>query len=120
MKEKRNLSPQAPTDQLFNAIVKEADYRGIDRSLINDYLAGENEDFLYEMELKERPFEDYSKADTLQQGGIKGLATRIAGDWGRGEWVNPVGKLTGMIDDLVQKIPTMSVEDWNKLSREKL
>jgi len=120
VKEKRNLSPQAPTDQLFNAIVKEADYRGIDRSLINDYLAGKNEDFLYEMELKERPFEDYSKADTLQQGGIKGLATRIAGDWGRGEWVNPVGKLTGMIDDLVQKIPTMSVEDWNKLSREKL
>ncbi len=120
VKGKRNLSPQAPTDQLFNAIVKEADYRGIDRSLINDYLAGKNEDFLYEMELKERPFEDYSKADTLQQGGIKGLATRIAGDWGRGEWVNPVGKLTGMIDDLVQKIPTMSVEDWNKLSREKL
>ena len=120
VKEKRNLSPQAPTDQLFNAIVKEADYRGIDRSLINNYLAGKNEDFLYEMELKERPFEDYSKADTLQQGGIKGLATRIAGDWGIWEWVNPVGKLTGMIDDLVQKIPTMSVEDWDKFSREKL
>ncbi len=120
VKEKRNLSPQAPTDQLFNAIVKEADYRGIDRSLINDYLAGKNEDFLYEMELKERPFEEHSKADTLQQGGIKSLATRIAGDWGIWEWVNPVGKLTGMIDDLVQKIPTMSVEDWDKFSREKL
>lgn len=120
VKEKRNLSPQAPTDQLFNAVVKEADYRGIDRSLINDYLAGKNEDFLYEMELKERPFEDYSKADTLQQGGIKGLATRIAGNWWVWEWVNPVGKLTGMIDDLVQKIPTMSVEDWDKFSREKL
>ena len=55
VKEKRNLAPQTPTNQLFNAIVKEADYRGIDHSLLNDYLAGKNENFLYEMELKERP-----------------------------------------------------------------
>ena len=55
VKEKRNLIPQAPTESVFNSLIKEADYRGIDHNLLNDYLAGRSEEFLYEMELKERP-----------------------------------------------------------------
>lgn len=57
VKEKRNLVPQAPTESVFNSLIKEADYRGIDHNLLNDYLAGRSEEFLYEMELKERPME---------------------------------------------------------------
>lgn len=57
VKEKRNLIPQAPTESVFNSLIKEADYRGIDHNLLNDYLAGRSEEFLYEMELKERPME---------------------------------------------------------------
>lgn len=57
VKEKRNLIPQAPTKSVFNSLIKEADYRGIDHNLLNDYLAGRSEEFLYEMELKERPME---------------------------------------------------------------
>lgn len=51
---------------------------------------------------------------------LKGMASSIAGDWGWAEWMNPIGKITETIDDIVQKIPTLSEEERDEFAREKL
>lgn len=33
------------------------------------------------------------------------MLSRAGGDWGLGEWLNPIGKATEFLDDLIQKIP---------------
>lgn len=60
------------------------------------------------------------KQSPARQGGLKGLASSIAGDWGWAEWLNPIGNITAKIDDLVQQIPTLSEEEWDQFAREKL
>lgn len=110
-KQKHGLKPQLNTKQVFDGIVKEAQARNINMQSLNNYLNNGDETFLYEMGFKQAP---------TRQGGIKGIASSIAGDWGWGERINPIGKITETIDDLVQKIPTLSEEEWDQFAREKL
>lgn len=109
------LKHDLSTEDTMKGIKKYMANDNIDEQYLLDYLNGKNDELLYQLEIKERKPEG-----KYQSGALKGMLSRAGGNWGIWEWVNPVGKLTGMIDDLVQKIPTMSVEDWDKFSREKL
>ena len=109
------LKHDLSTEDTMKGIRKYMANDNIDEQYLLDYLNGKNDELLYQLEIKERKPEG-----KYQSGALKGMLSRAGGNWGIWEWVNPVGKLTGMIDDLVQKIPTMSVEDWDKFSREKL
>lgn len=109
------LKHDLSTEDTMKGIRKYMANDNIDEQYLLDYLNGKNDELLYQLEIKERKPEG-----KYQSGALKGMLSRAGGNWWVWEWVNPVGKLTGMIDDLVQKIPTMSVEDWDKFSREKL
>ena len=109
------LKHDLSTEDTMKGIRKYMANDNIDEQYLLDYLNGKNDELLYQLEIKERKPEG-----KYQSGALKGMLSRAGGNWGIWEWVNPVGKLTGMIDDLVQKIPTMSIEDWDKFSREKL
>lgn len=49
--------------------------------------------------------EDDTQELEQEQWGLKGMLSRAGGDWGLGEWLNPIGKATEFLDDLIQKIP---------------
>lgn len=111
----KQMNPQlkynAPTQDVFIGVLNEAKSRGIQPQIIENYLNGKDEDFLYMM--------GYKKPEAPQWG-IKWLATRIAWDRWWAEWLNPIGKVTEIIDDVVQKIPTLSVDERDQFAREKL
>lgn len=111
----KQMNPQlkynAPIQDIFAGVLNEAKSRGIQPQIIENYLNGKDENFLYMMGYKQKE---------APQGGIKGLASRMAWDRWWGEWLNPVGKLTEVIDDVVQKIPTLSVDERDQFARERL
>lgn len=55
VKEKRGLKVQTPTEVVMKGLVKDAEVNGVNPGLINDFLAGKGEEFLYQMGFKERP-----------------------------------------------------------------
>lgn len=62
------LRYNAPTDEIFGGVLNEAKARGIAPQVIEKYMNGENDEFLYMM--------GYKKHE-VPQGGIKGLASRM-------------------------------------------
>ena len=58
VKEKRNLRTDANTQDVINALMQEAQVKGVSVDSLNSYLAWESDDFLYEMWLAERPAEE--------------------------------------------------------------
>lgn len=105
------LRYNAPTDEIFGGVLNEAKARGIAPQVIEKYMNGENDEFLYMM--------GYKKHE-VPQGGIKGLASRMVWDRWWGEWLNPIGHITEAIDEVVQKMPTLSVDERDQFAREKL
>ena len=57
VKEKRNLRTDANTQDVINALMQEAQVKGVSVDSLNSYLAWESDDFIYEMWLAERPEE---------------------------------------------------------------
>lgn len=64
--------------------------------------------------------EDDTQELEQEQWGLKGMLSRAGGDWGLGEWVNPIGKATEFLDDLIQKIPTVNFEGREEELRKRI
>lgn len=54
VKQKRNLRADANTQDVINALMQEAQVKGVSIDSLNSYLAWESDDFLYEMWFKEK------------------------------------------------------------------
>lgn len=57
VKQKRNLRADANTQDVINALMQEAQVKGVSVDSLNNYLAWESDDFIYDMGLAERPEE---------------------------------------------------------------
>ncbi len=114
-----------PEDDLENIRTKFPEFEGIDTQVLWELWATltTNPEITMEeirMKFPEIYGENYEKPNTSRMGGIKGnLASNGINLW-LGEWVNPIGKVVEIVDDVVQKIPTLSTEEWDTYAKENL
>lgn len=96
---------------ILNGIKKEMQSKGVDDRLLKNYLEKGDKELFYKLGREKGP---------NPQGGIRGIVNSFASENGVLEFVNPIGKLTEAIDTMVQKIPSLTEEQWDSFAREKL
>lgn len=109
------LKHDLSTEDTMKGIRKYMANDNIDEQYLLDYLNGKNDELLYQLEIKERKPEG-----KYQSGALKGMLSRAGGNWGIWEWVNPIGRATEYLDDLIQKIPAVSFEGREEELRKRI
>lgn len=105
------ISYDLNSKQVLNGVQKEMQSKGVDDRLLKNYLEKGDKELFYTLGRDKGP---------NPQGGIKAIVNKFASKNGWLEAINPIGKITETIDDIVQKIPTLSEEQWDSFAREKL
>ena len=109
------LKHDLSTEDTMKGIRKYMANDNIDEQYLLDYLNGKNDELLYQLEIKERKPEG-----KYQSGALKGMLSRAGENWGIWEWVNPIGRATEYLDDLIQKIPAVSFEGREEELRKRI
>lgn len=66
------------------------------------------------------PLPASSEEEGGTDGNLRGMGARNGLDFGWGEWINPIGKITEMVDDWAQSIPTVDTSEREQAWRERI